>query len=128
MGHAYYTHLPPAFLAHRPPDGCGRLSLSVSADRSRRQSYFPERTGLVIHWHSEIVAQQRTGRMLAPLIKRCLQRADRIIVSTPYHVEISPYLTAVADKCVVIPFGIDLARWGQLTPRTKMRSNRSGRN
>ena len=76
--------------------------------------YFPEHTGLVIHWHSEIVAQQRIGRMLAPLIKRCLQRADRIIVSTPYHLEISPYLNTVADKCVVIPFGIDLTRWGQL--------------
>ena len=76
--------------------------------------YFPEHTGLVIHWHSEIVAQQRTGRMLAPLVKRCLQRADRIIVSTPYHLEISPYLNTVADKCVVIPFGIDLTRWGQL--------------
>jgi len=77
-------------------------------------TYFPEHTGLIVHWHSEIVAQQRTGRLLVPLIKRCLQRADRIIVSTPYHVAISPYLTAVADKCVVIPFGIDLARWGQI--------------
>jgi len=83
------------------------IDLSVS-------TYFPEHTGLVIHWHSEIVAQPRTGRMLAPLIKRCLQRADHIIVSTPYHVEISPYLSAVADKCVVIPFGIDLPRWEQL--------------
>lgn len=76
--------------------------------------YFPEHTGLVIHWHSEIIAQQRTGRIISPLIRHCLKRADRVIISTPYHLEISPYLKEVAEKCTVIPFGIDATRWGKL--------------
>ena len=76
--------------------------------------YFPRHTGLVIHWHSEIIAQQRTGQLVSPFIRRCLARADRILIATPYHLEISPYLKEVADKCVVIPFGIDITRWETL--------------
>lgn len=75
---------------------------------------FPRRVGLVVHWHSDIVAQQRSGRLAAPLVKRCLARADRVIVATPYHVELSPFLRPIADKCVIIPFGVDIARWRRL--------------
>lgn len=76
--------------------------------------HFPAHVGLVIHWHSEIVSQQRIGQLFAPLIQRCLSRADRIVVSTPHHLQISRYLGEVADKCTVIPFGIDVDRWQRL--------------
>ena len=76
--------------------------------------HFPVHVGLVIHWHSEIVSQRRIGQLFAPLIRRCLSRADRIVVSTPHHLQVSRYLCKMADKCTVIPFGIDVGHWQRL--------------
>jgi len=77
--------------------------------------WFPKQTALVVHWHSEIVAQARIARLLSPMIRRCLQRADRIIVASPEHIKGSPYLARVAEKCTVIPFGADVEEWRSLT-------------
>jgi len=74
-------------------------------------THFPRDTGLVIHWHSEIVHQRAVARLLQPFMRRCLARADRVIVSTPAHIEISPLLAAVREKCDVIPFGVDSDEW-----------------
>lgn len=73
--------------------------------------WFPRHTALVIHWHSEIIAQKKVAYFISPLIRRCLRKADRIIVSTPAHIEQSPYLQHVRAKCEVIPFGIDAGLW-----------------
>lgn len=78
--------------------------------------WFPQRTALVVHWHSEIVAQARVARFLVPLFRRCLRRADRVIVASPAHVSGSALLSAVADKCVVVPFGVDVDTWSFLSP------------
>ena len=73
--------------------------------------WFPKHTALVIHWHSEIVHQRRLAQLLSPLIKRCLARADRIIVATPQHISQSPYLSQHAQKCAVVPFGLRQEDW-----------------
>ena len=73
--------------------------------------WFPKRTALVIHWHSEIVQQRRLAQLIGPLIKRCLARADRIIVATPQHISQSSYLMQHAQKCVVVPFGLRQEDW-----------------
>ncbi|HET8551274.1 MAG TPA: glycosyltransferase [Gammaproteobacteria bacterium] len=78
--------------------------------------WFPAGTALVVHWHSDIVAQRRTGRLLAPFIRRCLRRADRIIVATPFHIEQSPILRDFRSKCEVVPYGINVAEWISLEP------------
>ena len=79
-------------------------------------THFPSDTALVVHWHSEIVAQRRLLPLVAPLIRRTLRRADRIIVSSPAMIERSPFLGPFAEKCAVIPYGIDLDQWTALTP------------
>jgi rhamnosyl/mannosyltransferase len=83
--------------------------------------WFPERTALIVHWHSEIIAQRRLLPVVGPFIRRTLARAGRIIVSTPAMIEQSPFLKPFADKCVVIPYGIDVDYWKRLDAGDKQR-------
>jgi glycosyltransferase involved in cell wall biosynthesis len=77
--------------------------------------YFPKKTKLVIHWHADIIAQKRAAKLLAPALRKCVQRADKILVATPLHIEHSPTLAQVRDKCVVIPFGVDVDYWSTIS-------------
>jgi glycosyltransferase involved in cell wall biosynthesis len=61
----------------------------------------------VITYQSDIVRQKRLLRVYRPFLRRVLDRADRIIATSPNYVQSSPYLRAVSDKCKVIPLGID---------------------
>ncbi|WP_158043458.1 glycosyltransferase [Skermanella pratensis] len=83
--------------------------------------WFPQRTALVVHWHSEIVAQRRILPVVGPFIRRALRRADRIIVSAPVMIEQSPFLKSVSAKCVVVPYGIDVDRWTKLSDAQRHR-------
>ena len=65
----------------------------------------------VITYHSDIVRQKLAGRIYAPLLRMVLQRAARIAVSSPAYVESSPFLRRVREKCRLIHFGIELARF-----------------
>ena len=70
--------------------------------------YFPKKTKLVIHWHSDIIEQKRLSRVLKPFIVRSLKRADKIIVSSQEMIEYSDYLNPFAEKCKVIPYGLNV--------------------
>jgi glycosyltransferase involved in cell wall biosynthesis len=65
----------------------------------------------VITYQSDIVRQKSLLKLYRPFLRRTLARADRIIATSPQYVRSSPHLSQVADKCVVIPMGIDLARF-----------------
>ncbi|MFN6955744.1 MAG: glycosyltransferase [Acetobacteraceae bacterium] len=71
---------------------------------------------LVVHWHADIVRQRRAARLVAPLIRRTLARAARIVVSHPGIVADSPWLAQFAAKCDVVPYGVDAEAWAALTP------------
>ena len=64
----------------------------------------------VVTYHSDVVRQKALLRCYAPLMRRVLAGVEGIIVSSPNYLESSPVLGEFADKCVVIPFGIDQAR------------------
>jgi glycosyltransferase involved in cell wall biosynthesis len=81
----------------------------------------PRRTALVVHWHSEILRARPLAGLLAPLIRRTLARAQRIIVSHPALASETPFLAAHADKCAVVPFGIDVAYWAELDGAQRQR-------
>lgn len=74
----------------------------------------PARVALVIHWHGEIVGRRALGTLVAPLVRRSLARAQRIVVSDASIVANSPFLAPLAMKCAVVPFGIDTAYWDAL--------------
>jgi rhamnosyl/mannosyltransferase len=67
--------------------------------------------GMVLTYHADIVRQRHLLRLYEPLLRRVLDRANRILVTSPAYVESSRYLRSVRDKCVVVPIGIDVGRF-----------------
>ena len=67
------------------------------------------RRPFLISYQSDVVKQQTLLRLYEPLLRRVLQRADRILVSSPNYMATSPYLRPLAEKCSVVPLGIDPA-------------------
>ena len=76
----------------------------------------PRNTPVVVHWHSDIVRQRALLKLYKPIQDAMLRRADRIVVATPQHLEYSDWLGPYAHKVVVIPFGLDLARFKPTPP------------
>ncbi|MDO9556431.1 MAG: glycosyltransferase [Coriobacteriia bacterium] len=76
-------------------------------------SWLAAKPGLptVLTYHSDIVRQKTMLAAYAPLLRRVLDRVDLIIASSPDMVEHSPFLSRVAEKCRVVPFGIDVDRF-----------------
>ncbi len=64
---------------------------------------------LVVYFHSEVVRAEWKYRVLyRPFLKRVLDRADRILVATPAMRDTAVQLAGYRDKCVVVPYGIEL--------------------
>jgi rhamnosyl/mannosyltransferase len=76
----------------------------------------PAPTALVVYWHSEIYGRQPLVSLLAPLFRRTLARADRIVVSDRSMIENSQFLDRDSDKNVVVPLGTDVDYWSTLEP------------
>jgi rhamnosyl/mannosyltransferase len=65
----------------------------------------------VLTYHSDIVRQKVLGAAYRPLLRRVLDRVDRIIVGSPPMIANSETLAPYADKCRVVPFGIETERF-----------------
>ncbi len=75
------------------------------------------RTGrVVITYHSDVVRQRGLLTLYAPILRHVLARADAIIATSAPYVRSSPFLSAVAAKTVVVPLGIDPARFRDPDP------------
>lgn len=72
--------------------------------------------GMVVTYHSDIVRQKGLLRFYAPILRRVLARANRIMPTNERYVQTSPYLAPLAPKCTVIPLGIDLERFAVASP------------
>jgi glycosyltransferase involved in cell wall biosynthesis len=66
---------------------------------------------LVITYHSDIVRQRALGALYRPVMRRLLDRADRIIVASPPMITGSPFVAPHVGKCRVVPFGIRPERY-----------------
>jgi rhamnosyl/mannosyltransferase len=66
---------------------------------------------LIITYHSDVVRQRVLGRAFDPILKRGLERADAIIVSSANYMNSSAVLRPYRSKCRVIPFGIDVDKF-----------------
>jgi glycosyltransferase involved in cell wall biosynthesis len=84
-----HAHLP------YPPGELAHLLLG----RSRR---------LLLSYHSDIVRQRVLGTVYRPFLQLLLRRAAAIAVASPAYIRTSALLAPVADKCRVIPYGLDL--------------------
>jgi glycosyltransferase involved in cell wall biosynthesis len=71
---------------------------------------------LVVYFHSEVVRPRwKYALLYRPFLARVLDRADRIIVASPPIAATATQLAGHRQKCVVIPYGIDLAPF-EMTP------------
>jgi glycosyltransferase involved in cell wall biosynthesis len=62
---------------------------------------------LVVYWHSHVVAQRFAFRLVAPLMRMTLRRADAIVLSHPALVYPGSILEPFRDKCVFAPYAVD---------------------
>ena len=74
----------------------------------------PSTTALVVHWHADMIGRPFLARLISPLIRRTLERADRIVVSDSVMAERSHLLSPHLQKCVVAPYGCDVEYWRTL--------------
>ena len=63
---------------------------------------------LVVSHHSDIVRQARLKRLVNPIMRRVLDRADAILVASPNYLGSSKELEGFRAKCRVVPYGVDL--------------------
>jgi len=79
------------------PDPMAALALRLSGYKGR----------VILHWHSDIVAQKFLLTFYLPLQEWLIQRSERIIGTTPIYLESSPALRKVQEKTTCVPIGIE---------------------
>lgn len=65
---------------------------------------------LILHWHSDIIKQKKLLKFYEPLQNWLLNRADKIIVTSPNYIKGSKYLLKYKNKCIVIPLGLNFEK------------------
>jgi len=83
----------------------------------------PDDTALIVYWHADVVGYPLLRRLVAPLIRRALARADRIVVSGQPMIDHSEFLRPHAEKCAVLPYGMDLDYWRTLDADGRARAD-----
>lgn len=71
----------------------------------------PKDVKLIVHWHSDIVAQVFAYRFVRLIENRLLKRADKIVATSPNYVEFSKPLQKFKDKIIVIQNIIDTSKF-----------------
>jgi rhamnosyl/mannosyltransferase len=69
------------------------------------------RGATVVTYHSDIVGQRLVKRFYEPVALRLLQRADRVIATSPPYRDTSPLLKQLTKNSCVIPLGVDCRRF-----------------
>lgn len=70
----------------------------------------PSHTQLILHWHSDIVAQKLFYKFFVGCERRILKRADKIIVTSQAYLDASLPLACFKEKTIVIPNVISLEK------------------
>ncbi|MCF7983301.1 MAG: glycosyltransferase [Thiohalocapsa sp.] len=125
LGRLLYVPLSPAFplwlaraIREWSPDLL-HLHLPNSSALSALAVPAARRVPWVVHWHSDIVASDLDRRLAVayrayrPFEQRLLERAARIIATSPPYLEASSALRPWREKCRVVPLGLDPMRLKQ---------------
>jgi rhamnosyl/mannosyltransferase len=83
----------------------------------------PDDTAVVVHWHAEILGRKAVMPLVAPLVRRTLARADRIVVSDQSIIDGSPFLGPYTGKCAIVPYGIEPTEWSDLNDSTRQQTD-----
>ena len=76
---------------------------------------------LVVYWHLDIVRQKYLKLLFAPQNRDLLDRADKVIATSPNYIEGSKWLQSVKEKCIVVPNCINVERM-TITPEIEKRA------
>lgn len=68
--------------------------------------HIPENIRLIVHWHMDIIRQKLLYPFVRPVERKLLERADRIIVTSPNYRDGSLPLQPFRDKIRVVPNAI----------------------
>lgn len=99
----------PRMLAHEEPD---IAHLHFPYPWGELANYFFGRARrTVVTYHSDIIRQKYLRAVYGLMIYRVLKRVDRILATSPNYMATSPVLRKFADKCTVVPLGVDVARF-----------------
>lgn len=66
-----------------------------------------KRNKLIVHWHSDIVAQKFLHNFVKPVEEKLLNRADVVIATSPNYANASRNLLHYKNKVVIIPCSIN---------------------
>lgn len=77
---------------------------------------FRPKAKIVVHYHSDIVRQKVLRFLFEPFVRSTLRKAAHIIVSNPNLVNNSSVLKPFKNKCIVVPFGINLKNFSSPSP------------
>lgn len=70
----------------------------------------PQSTKLVVHWHSDIIAQKYLYQLFRPIENKILNRANVILATSPQYLEDSIPLKPFQNKCKILPNPISLEK------------------
>ena len=76
---------------------------------------------LIVYWHLDIIRQKFLRKFFGPQNRRLLERADKVIATSPNYIDGSPWLQSVKEKCVVVPNCINVERM-KVTPEIENRA------
>lgn len=79
------------------PDPMAALALFLSGYKGK----------VVLHWHSDILAQKGFLSLYKPLQRWLIRRAGVIVGTTPVYIKYSPWLQDYQKKCTFVPIGIN---------------------
>lgn len=79
------------------PDPMATLALYLSGYKGK----------VVLHWHSDILKQKMLLKLYRPLQQWLIDRATRIVGTTPLYVRESPFLAAAQHKVGYVPIGVN---------------------
>jgi glycosyltransferase involved in cell wall biosynthesis len=77
--------------------------------------WLPDDVPIVLTWHSDIVRQKKLLKLYWPMLRRLIERVDRIIAFTPKHFESSEQLRRAGAPAQfrVVPVAIDPTRFAK---------------
>jgi len=67
---------------------------------------------LIVTHHADTLGRRHLRRLVDPIVRRVMERAAAIIVTSKRYIEKSEELVGFHEKCHVVPLGIDLEAFG----------------
>ncbi|WP_341238093.1 glycosyltransferase [uncultured Limnobacter sp.] len=74
--------------------------------------FIKRKTRLLVHWHSDVVNKGLLGKLVRPLEKALLWRADSILATSQVYAEASETLAPFKSKIAVVPIGVPDTKLG----------------